>query len=116
MNPPLLKPRRRTPRAPKEAVHAEAKKMVKALMITLSLMIVTLGISLFVTMNGSNQKGYTLQQQKLKNEDLKSENTALITKITQATSFSKIEDSDIIDEMEEEIVKNYVTSEDNSVY
>jgi hypothetical protein len=116
MNPPLLKNRRRTPRAPKEAVHAEAKKMIKALMITLSLMIFTLGIGLFITMNGSSQKGYTLQQQKLKNESLKSENTTLITKITQATSFTKIETSDIVDDMEEEIVKNYVTTEDNSVY
>lgn len=116
MHPPLLKSRRRTPRAPKEAVHAEAKKTVKALIVTLSLMIVALGIGMFITMNGSTQKGYTLQQQKLKNEDLKSENAALITKITQATASTKIESSDIVDEMEEENIKNYVTSEDNSVY
>ncbi|MFH1533919.1 MAG: hypothetical protein ABID64_03230 [Nitrospirota bacterium] len=116
MNPPSLKNHRRTPKLPKGALHAEAKKTVKALIVTLSLMIVALSIGFFITTNDSTQKGYTLQQQKLKNEHLKSENTSLITKITQATAFSKIESSDKVDEMEEETEKNYVTSEDNSVY
>ncbi len=116
MNPPLFKNRQRTPRAPKEAIHAEAKKTIKALIITLSLMIFALSIGFFIATNDSSQKGYTLEQQKLKNEHLKSENTALITKITQATASSKIETSDKVDDMEEELVKNYVTTEDNSVY
>lgn len=116
MTPPLFKNRRRIPKAPKGAIHEEAKKTAKALIVTLSLMIVALSIGFFVTTNDSTQKGYTLQQQKLKNEHLKSENTSLITKITQATAFAKIESSDKVDEMEEETEKNYVTSEDNSVY
>ena len=79
-------------------------------------MIVALSIGFFITTNDSTQKGYTLQQQKLKNEHLKSEKMTLITKITQATAFSRIESSEKVDKMEEEIVKNYVTTEDNSVY
>ncbi len=115
MNPKPIK-RRRSPKMPKEALQAEAKGAIKALIITLSLMIAALGAGFLLTTNESAQKGYVLQQQKLKNESLKSENLTLITKITQATAFSKIEDSDKVDNMEEEKDKNYVTPEDNSVY
>jgi hypothetical protein len=79
-------------------------------------MIAVLGIAFLFTTSQSAQKGYVFQQEKLKNEYLKSQNTALNTKITQATAYGKIENSDKAEEMQEIQEKNYVTSEDNQVY
>ncbi len=108
--------KRRRPLKLRETLNTETKRTIKSLIVTLSLMIVALGVAFLVTTNEGAQKGYVLQQQKLKNEHLKSENTSLKTKITQATAFSKIENSEKVLGMEEKEEKNYVTKEDISVY
>ncbi len=113
---PIYSKRKRRPAKTKATLHSEAKRTIKSLIITLSLMIATLGVAFLLTTNESSQKGYALQQEKLKNEHLKSVNTNLTTKVTQATSFSELENDENINEMEEIEEKNYVTSEDNSVY
>ncbi|MFH1218257.1 MAG: hypothetical protein V1679_00240 [Candidatus Peregrinibacteria bacterium] len=99
----------------KQTLTTETRKVVKALIITLSVMIVILSIAFIATTNLIGQKGYAFQQQKIRNGHLRSENATLSTKITDATAFSKIEDSDKLDEMQTTENKNYVTSEDNSV-
>jgi len=99
----------------KESLQTETHKTVKALVITLSLMILGLGVLFIAATNESSQKGYVLQQQKLKNEFLKSKNSNLTTKITQAQAFSEIEDNGSVNTMEEMEVKDYVTIEDNRV-
>lgn len=94
----------------------EANKTIKLLITTLSIMIVILAIGFFATTTNSAQQGYTLQQQKLKNEHLKIQNINLTTKITQATAFAQIKEEEKIEEMQTIKDKNYVTREDNSVY
>ena len=79
-------------------------------------MIAVLGVIFLISLNGDSQKGNTLEQAELKYEDLTTINTDLAIKITQATASSNIENSEKVDEMETIEEKNYVTSEDNSVY
>jgi Tfp pilus assembly protein PilW len=94
----------------------KTQKTIKLLISTLTSMIIILAVIFFVTTNQSAQKGYTLQQEKLKNEELKSINLNLITKITQATAFTQLEENEKLKDMQAIEEKNYVTSEDNSVY
>lgn len=99
----------------KTTLKAETKKTTKALIITLSLMIVVLMGAFLSTTNQSAQKGYTLEQQKLKNEHLKTINVDLVTKITQATAFSQLKENNKLDNMQPPIDKKYVTNDDNKV-
>lgn len=100
---------------PKTTLRVEAEKVIKALVITLSLMIVALGVVFLITNSENAQKGYTLDQTKRKNEQLKQENSNLITKITNSTSFSNLEENEKLKEMEATESKNYVTPEDNAI-
>ncbi len=100
----------------KQTLNTEAQKAIKSLIITLSLMIVALAIAFIALTNQSAQKGYTLQQTKIKNEQLKNINSILTTKITQATAFQRLSQEELLGEMNEPEEKKYVTNEDNSVY
>lgn len=108
------KPRQKAKRG-KETLKTETQKAVKSLIITLSIMIVSLGVVFIATTNQTAQKGYALEQAKLKNEYLKTINNNLKTKITKSTAFNKIEDNEKIKEMEQNESKNYVSKEDNEV-
>lgn len=108
------KPRQKTKRS-KETFKMETEKVIQALIITLSCMILVLSVIFITLTNQTAQKGYTLEQAKLKNEHLKDINTTLKTKITQSTAFSQIEDEEKIKEMQESEAKNYVSKEDNAV-
>ncbi|MFH1284631.1 MAG: hypothetical protein ABIH78_03535 [Candidatus Peregrinibacteria bacterium] len=99
----------------KDTLTAQTKKAARWLVTTLSAMIIVLSVIFIATTNLSSQKGYTLQQEKLKNEQLKNTLDNLTTKITQATAFSIIENSTKISIMKEIEEKNYVTKEDNKV-
>ncbi len=100
----------------KQTLVNETKKTIKSLLITLSLMIIVLTIAFLSVTNQIAQKGYSLQQAKLKNEDLKSFNENINIKITDTTSFNNINESHKIDIMEEPEEKKYVTEKDNLVY
>lgn len=84
-------------------------------MITLSIMIVILGVTFLVVTNVSAQKGYALEQAKLENEHLKNINATLQTQVTNSTSFQNIEENQKIEDMQETEKKIYVTDEDNRV-
>lgn len=99
----------------RDTLKIEIQKAIKALIITLSLMIVGLGVAFLIMTSENAQKGYTLQQEKIENEKLKNESNDLTTKITQATAFLKIKDSEKVEKMETTEDKKYVTSEDNRV-
>ena len=99
----------------KKTLRSEIKKAVKALIVTLSLMIVALAIIFIASTNESPQKGYTLQQAKLKNEQLKTENASITSKVTNSTSFSTIENDEKLKEMQKIEEKTYVTEEDNRI-
>ena len=100
----------------KQTLVNETKKTIKSLLITLSLKIIVLTIAFLSVTNQIAQKGYSLQQAKLKNEDLKSFNENINIKITDTTSFNNINESYKIDIMEEPEEKKYVTEKDNLVY
>ena len=99
----------------KQTLASETEKTIRALIITLGVLIIALGTTFMVTLSQTNQKGYTLTQEKNKNEKLKTENTDLATKITEATTFHSLETSDRTKEMAESEIKTFVTEEDNAV-
>ncbi len=107
--------RRQTRGKPKQSLHTETKKTISHLIITLSIMIVTLLVAYIVLTNETGQKGYTLEQEKLKNEHLLETKQTLDTKITNTTTSSVIKDEPQLKEMTDVEIKNYVTEEDNSV-
>lgn len=99
----------------KETLRNETQKTLKWLIATLSVMIVVLGVAFFVFTNQNAQKGYALEQAKLKNEDLKTINNQISAKITDSTAFTEIEETEQINVMEEPVEKDYVTEEDNKI-
>jgi len=100
----------------KQTLRSETQKTLKWLITTLSLMIIFLGIAFFVFTNQNAQKGYALEQAKLKNESLKTINNQISAKITDSTAFTEIEDTEQLDVMEEVIEKEFVTEEDNKIW
>lgn len=101
----------------KQTLRVETQKTIRALIITLTTMIVILsGVFLAVTANGAG-KGYALDQAKLKNEDLKNQNNNLKAKLTDVTSFTKLDENGKVIDMTPltDENKTYVTNEDNKV-
>lgn len=99
----------------KTTLTCETEKTIRALIITLGMLIIVLITTFMITLSQTNQKGYTLEQEKNKNEKLKNENTDLSTKITEATTFHSLETSDKTKDMAEIEIKTFVTEEDNAV-
>lgn len=93
----------------------ETEKTIKALIITLTAMILVLGTTFIMTLSQTTQRGYALEQAKLKNEHLKDENTNLSTKITEATTYHSLENSPEISDMNKTENKTFVTEKDNEV-
>jgi hypothetical protein len=110
-----LKKGRRIPKKAKKTLLSETKSVVKALIITLSIMITVLASLFLFFTNESAQKGYSLAQEKLRNEELKTTNANLKTKITDAAAFSKIENLEELNQMANSAPPTYVTKEDNAV-
>lgn len=107
--------KRRRRRKPKLTLSTETEKVIRSLVITLSIIIAVLGATLIISMSKSSQNGYALQQEKLKNEELMNENGNLATKITQSKTFSELKTVDSVTGMEEIEEKTYVTKEDNEI-
>lgn len=107
--------KKRQRRKPKKTLRLEAQKAINSLLITLTVMIFALGLAFLITTNTDSQKDYSLEQQRLRNENLKTINVQLVTKITQATAFSRIETDEKLNEMVSPEDRQYVTREDNLV-
>lgn len=99
----------------KETLKNETRKVIKSLIITLSLMIIALSAAFLTITSRNAQKGYSLEQAKLKNEELNTIKAGLNNKIDNSTAVNEIEDNEKIREMTPTEVKNYVTPEDNKV-
>lgn len=99
----------------KRSLKEETDKTIKSLMLTLASMIIVLFVVFLVTINEKAEKGYTLEQQRLKNSQLKSENAAITRMVGTSAAFSGIKESTIVNFMEEQEIKTYVTREDNKV-
>lgn len=101
----------------KQTLRVETQKTIRALIITLTTMILILtGAFLAFTAKGA-EKGYALEQAKLKNEDLKTRNAHLKAGLTDITSFTSLDANGKIIDMTPlaDENKTYVTSEDNKV-
>lgn len=99
----------------KETLDTKTKKTVKSLVITLTLMVTALSFTFLYITSENAQQGYTLQQEKLKNEHLKTIKSTLNTKITESTAFTNIEEKEALIPMTEIEEKTYITAEDNNV-
>jgi len=99
----------------KISLRQETRSTIKMLIITLTVMILTLGtVFLSMTSKGAEQ-GYTLEQQKLKNEQLKNENESLEAKINQETALIDLKSNKQINVMAPIEQKIFVDKKDNSV-
>ncbi len=99
----------------KTTLQTQAKQAAKLLIITLSSMIIVLLGVFFMVTNDSAQKGYALEQEKLKNETLKAENSGLNSKMTDSSAFTRINEDQKTKEMQPPENKQYVTKKDNEV-
>ncbi|MBL4694954.1 hypothetical protein JKY72_06325 [Candidatus Gracilibacteria bacterium] len=96
-------------------LESETQKAITSLITTLGIMILVLSITFLFTTNDNAQRGYTLQQKQLENEELKSISGTLHTKITQIKATSEVENSPNFQEMQNIEEKTFVTREDNEV-
>lgn len=92
----------------RETFSTRMNKTIRALMITLSIMIIVLTTFFFTTVSDSGQKGYELKQLQIQNKELESEMEKLKRDVTETVSFQKIEDSSKIKEMQKPDQKIYV--------
>lgn len=99
----------------KETLRVETHKTVRALLITLSIMIVVLLSGFLALTNAGAQKGYTLDQLKQLNEDLKSKNASIKAQIIDSVSVNNFQKTEKVEEMKQIETKTYVTQEDNEV-
>jgi hypothetical protein len=101
----------------KQTLRTTTKKTIRALVITLSTMIVILACVFLALTTESAGKGYALQQAKIKNETLKNVNENLKARLNDVSSFTKIDENKKVSSMQslETVAKTYVTEEDNKV-
>jgi uncharacterized membrane protein len=99
----------------KETLKNEARRTIRLLIITLTIMIIALSVTFLLTTNSGSQKGYTLQQLKIENQQLKSQELELATKVNDSTSFSNLEENEKVSGMQKTEVKSYITPEDNKI-
>lgn len=86
----------------------EVKRVLKALMVTLSLLFIGLSALFLFQTSKSAEQGFLLRQTKLENEKAKTENRDLKQKVLQAQSFQKIQESKVLKKMEEASAPTYV--------
>lgn len=99
---------KKTFRFQRKTFSSQIHQTIKALMITLSLMIVILATFFMSMISNSGQKGYELKELQVQNRELQSEMEKLKREVTETVSFQKIEDSSKIKEMQKPNQKIYV--------
>jgi len=77
----------------------EVKKSITWLFFTLVFLTVILSIVYLLNTTQSSQKGYALQQQQFKKDQLELQKRDLVNKIIESMSFNKIEESAIVSGM-----------------
>lgn len=105
------KPRRKA----KATLSEQTEKTVRWLIVTLTSLIVVLAVSFFIFTGESAQKGYTLAQEKIKNELLNSELENINAKISTSVNFSDLDQNSKVQTMSQAENKTFVTAEDNAV-
>jgi hypothetical protein len=100
----------------KLTLKTEVEKTIKLLVITLAVLIVTLGGALLILNSQSAQKGYLLEQVRLQNDELRSLSENLKAKVMDASTSSKLEEELSEKDMEKTPQENtkYLLPEDNN--
>ena len=83
----------------KKTLSQEVKKSIYMLIFTLLSIIIILSIVLLLNTSNAFQKGYSLEEEQVKKEQLEEENRDLINKIINATIYSKVENSPLLKNM-----------------
>jgi len=83
----------------KKTLSQEVKKSIYMLIFTLLSIIIILSIVLLLNTSNAFQKGYSLQEEQQKKDDLEAQNRELIDKIIKATVYSKVENSPLLKNM-----------------
>ena len=83
----------------KKTLSYEIKKSISMLIFTLLSIIVMTGVVFLLNTSQSSQKGYVLEQEQLKKDDLESEQNTLKNKIIGVQSYNKIESNPLIKSM-----------------
>lgn len=100
---------------PKTTLRTETHQTIRLLIGTLGAMIVILIVSFFALTNASAQKGYTLQQAQLQNQELKDQQESLTARITEIASFTKLQTTPTIENMQMSENVQYITRDDNKI-
>lgn len=99
----------------KETLKNEARRTIRLLIITLTIMIVALSVIFLFNSNTGAQKGNIMQKLKSENKELKNEKLELTTKVTDSTSFTNLEENEQVSEMQKTEIQSYITPEDNKI-
>ena len=83
----------------KKTLSLQVKRSISLLIGTLLFLTVLISIVYLLNTTQSNQKGYVLQQEQLKKDDLLLQDRNLVNQIIDAQSYNKIEDSDQVQDM-----------------
>lgn len=84
---------------PKKTLSLQVKRSISLLIGTLIFLVVLISIVYLLNTTQSSQKGYVLQQEQLRKDDLLLQDRNLINKIIDAQSYNKIEESDLVQDM-----------------
>jgi hypothetical protein len=99
----------------KSTLTARTRKTIRALIVTLTTIIVVLSVVNIALASARAQKGYTLEQEKLRNEQLKTLNASINARLTDSATSETLEQNEVTASMEEALKKTFVTKEDNMV-
>lgn len=98
----------------KKTLSQEIRKSIFMLVFTLLGLIVILSIVFLLNTSQSSQKGYVLNQEQLKKEQLTLQNHELVNKIIQAMTYTRIETSPVRKTMQPPETIQYMEKEKNN--
>ena len=79
----------------------EVKRVFRALVFTLILMLLGASLLFFINTNAASQKGYLLRQMEIQNEKFRIDNEALKQKVLEAQSFKNLSKEKSVKQMEQ---------------
>lgn len=77
----------------------EAKKVLKMLMFTLLLLLVSVSAYFFIKMSSTAEKGYAFRENQLRQKELESENRVLKQQLLEVQTLGELKNSDTIKKM-----------------
>lgn len=99
----------------RETFSKQISETIKALIVTLTMMIVILATFFMSMVSDSGQKGYQLKELQVENKELESQMEKLKRDVTEMVSFQKIEESKKIKEMQKPERKIYIKENQKSL-